>query len=309
MRAGISPALTIANLRWENNGQGGRHKTDADSMHQHVHCQQPSVSNICDHIRTLPNFFSIPESHKRRSLIIQEVDKKLQDAYFKPQKDLNSLQNHLETTGNQVKSQAREAAISLLKVMNYYQDDATGRVGRRMDDGKFKDMSLSRLAQLAGIQLKRAKRAMKLIIRAGYMQVVRQWYRAANGDIFALPSLRKFLPKFFTDLDIKGSVWQKLFSLREYKQQRDAKKETKQNRKQARAALGLITETLKEKGKKLTGTFGGMVKKITGQKSNPAEIEHKRQLTQKALEMFNRDPSRSPTEYLKLLQSQYPPPK
>lgn len=285
-------------LSRSNNG------TDADIMHENTACQQLPWSNYCNHIPTSPDFFRLPETHKPRAKIIQETIKRLCAAYFKPKKLLNSLQYHNDTTGNQVKSQRRNAEIALLQVMIYYLDDATGRVGRRLNDGTFKDISIKKLAGYAKLRLKRAKRAMVDIVKAGYIKVTRQYTRAENGEYIGLPSIREFLPKFFIDLDVKGDLWVKWFSNKNWKKEQEAKKVTKIDRKKSRAMLGLISENMRKAGKKTMTGFSEIVKKVTGQK--PSDTAHEKKLISKALELFNLDPSKSISEYMKELRARYP---
>jgi hypothetical protein len=242
---------------------------------------------------------------------VQETSKKLAAAYDKPKTSLNTLQFHNES-GHQVRSQRREAAIALLQVMNYYQDDATGRIGRALENGGFRDMTLKALAQKAGIVYRRAKRALKDILRAGYMKVTRQFLRnPETGEVRGIASIRSFLPKFFTDLDMDGSLWTKWFSQRGWAQQRAEKKTTKEGRKKARAMIGLVKEQLGNMGSKARSAGNkilGIISSVTSvsQKEIDRQSAYKQMLGRKAVELFNLDPSKSPSEHYAALQTAHP---
>lgn len=273
--------------------------TVADIMHDDAHSQQP-FPNYCRHLPAYPEFFKMPGNHKPRAKIIQEAITRLMDAYFKPKKQLTALQMHTQTTGNQVKSQRRNAAIAILQAMLYYIDDATGRVGRRVDNGGFNDLSIRKLADYAGLRLKRAKRAMADIVKAGYIKVTRQYIRAENGDIFALPSIREVTPKLFVELDIKGDLWTKWFSNKIWKKEQLEKKGIKTDKRKARAMMGLINEGLSRTGKKAMNGFKGIVKRVTGEKA--VDVSREKDLIASALEMHKLDPSKPLSEYLKELR-------
>lgn len=268
--------------------------------------------NYCNHVANSPKLFIIPPDHKPRAKIVQETHKKLTEAYSKPKISLKSMQFH-DRSGNRVKSQRREAAIALLQVMNYYQDDATGRVGRSLDNGAFRDMSVVKLAEKAGIAVRRAKRALRDIIRAGYIRVSRQFIRIdVTGEIKGLPSIRSFLPKFFIDLDMKGALWTKWFSQRGWAQERSDKKISKEQRKKFPAMLGLMKHTLATMGNKAKSSSNKMMGIVKGvpseenEKTRTARIHHQQKLGRRAVELFKLDPSKSIGEYLILLRADNP---
>ncbi len=268
--------------------------------------------NFCDHSQKNPKLFLVPSNHKPRAKIVQETDKKLVKAYAKPKLSLKTLQFH-DASGHKVKSQRREAAVTLLQVMNYYQDDSTGRIGRSVANGTFGDYSLKMLASKAGLQIRRAKRAMKDIVRAGYLKVIKQWFKdPETGVIKGLPSIRSFLPKFFIDLDVKGGIWEKWFTQRGWAKAREDKKLSKEDRKRSRAMMGLIKDSLggmatnaKKGVKRIMGIVKG-VPPVLSKKQTEAHAAHEKMLISKTLELFNLYPDRSISEYYKALKEAHP---
>lgn len=312
MSEGRIPAQVVKVFDGTHNLSSVKSDKDGEIIHQIDVSQPPLSKNYCNHVPFAPKLFVIPSTHKPRSKIVQETNKQLAKAYAKPKSALKTLQFHDES-GHRVKSQRREAAISLLQVMNYYQDDATGRIGRLQDDGRFRDMGLKNLALRAGLKFKRAKRAMKDIVRSGYLKVIKQFIRDPDtGKVIGLPSIRSFLPKFFTDLDISGSLWTKIFSQRQYAKERADKKITKQNKKTSRAMMGLLKETIGSIGGKAKSTANKILGVVKGVPSVPSQKEqerinlHKQKIGRKALELFNLDPSRSVGEYYKSLLEAHP---
>ncbi|HJY22915.1 MAG TPA: hypothetical protein VJ279_08530 [Hanamia sp.] len=227
---------------------------------------------------------------------------------------LATIQFHYQT-GYRVKSQRREAILRLLQVMVYYMDDATGRVGRLLDNGLYEYYTMKKLAKFAGLKFKRAKRAMKAIVRAGYIKVTRQYKMdEETGKYEGRGSRREFLPKFFIDLDISGDLWTKWFSQKNWKREREEKKRTKQDIRRAWSAIGFLKESIGhsiDRAKKPIKRIVGIVKGIPLEDPFPvkeAKIAHEKNLIAKALNLFNLDPSKSVREYLQELKALHPPP-
>lgn len=284
------------------------HTTSAKIIPSNKACQHSLAPNYCDHAPSVPKLFIVPANHKPRAKVVQETNNKLAQAYGKPKSSLKTLQFH-DATGHRVKSQRREAAIALLQVMNYYQDDATGRIGRSLQDGTFCDMTLETLAQKAGIAYRRAKRALTDIVRAGYLRVTKQFVRNANtGEVRGLASIRSFLPKFFIDLDVKGEMWTKWFTQRGWAKERMEKKVNKEDRKKSRAMIGLIKEQVGAIGRSARKKIMGIVNtvpSVPSQKEIDKHIAHKKMLYGKALELFGVDSSKSLSEHYAALQKSH----
>lgn len=309
MKSGMKPAQLAVHLGGDSAKLSSNTNNKGIFSVSDANCQPRLWPNYCRHFPDRPRFFAAPASHKPRALTIQETIKRLYSSYFNPNKELRTLQLHLDTTGHQVRSERREAVISLLSAMTYYVDDATGRVGRLLDNGIFKDLTIKKLANYAHLRLKRAKRAMKDIVRAGYLKVTRQYDRLPDGSFLALPSIREFTPKFFMELEVKGELWVKWFANKTWKKEKEIKKVTKLAKARARAAVGIIKEglnTFSAGTKNRMDKVAGIIKRVT--KPKQVNIDYEKQMIKMALEMFNLDPSRSHTEYLRELKIKYPPP-
>ncbi len=279
---------------------------NSGSMPQKVCLRQLPWPNYCGHLPHKPTFFTIPDDHKSRAKTIQESIVRLSKAYFKPKKQLTSLQIYFEKK-RKVKSQRREACIKLLQAMLYYVCDATGKVGRLMPDGSFKGITLRKLAFYADIRFKRALRAMEMIIKAGYLKVTKQYRRFEDGTCRALASLKEFLPKFFIELDMKGELWTKWFANLEWKRNQLAKKQTKHDMLRQRAKGAYIVRSSKAMIKdKSNNRVSGVLKRIEVPKASNAE--YLQRLSQRATYLHSKDPSHSISDYYRELLAKYPPP-
>lgn len=308
MREGRKPAQCVNTLEGVST-KSSYINEDRETIHQTDVENQLFVRNFCNHEPLAPKLFVIPANQKPRAKIVQETHAKLQSAYHKPKSSLKTLQFH-DLTGYRVKSQRREAAMALLQVMNHYQDDSSGQIGRLQASGTFHSLSLSKLAYHAGIQYKRAKRAMSDIIRAGYMKVIKQFVRCKDtGVVKGLPSLRSFLPKFYIDLDVDGAIWTKWYSQRSWAKERNQKKMTKSDRKKSQAMIGFIKDSLTGMGaavKKGAGKMLGKILTVPSVKNAESLVAYRREMTKKAIDMYRKEPSRSISDYYKALIEAYP---
>jgi hypothetical protein len=145
--------------------------------------------NKCGHDPLNPRFYLRPLEHKPRPSVLERTLTVLQDAYFLPEKFLKAL-----NVKRQKRSCRREAIVSVCQVMVHYLDLTTLEVGFFTNKGKFIRLDLHYIAKLAGLTFSRAKRALKDLVKAGYLKVTRQ----EKGEV----SIREILFTFFRDLKI-----------------------------------------------------------------------------------------------------------
>lgn len=277
-------------------------REDAQIIAQNNACQTLSTINFFGHDRFNPNLFIIPSNNKKRAFVVQEAHEKIKSSYYKPKKSLKSLNFH-DTSNRQVRSERRECSIALLQYFNYAQDDKTGRIGYQWGNAAFRDIDVKTIAQKLSMCVTRVKRGIKDLVKAGYLKVTRQFKRDENGEIYALPSMKYLLPKFYTDLDIKGSIWTKIFSQREWARKRDEKKAQKTNQKKQRAMMGLIKEQMSNTAEKIIRKLPRFVSDDEAAQSQA----YQQMLCTKALDLHKIDPSKSVSEYYAALRDKYPP--
>lgn len=237
-----------------------------------------------------PNLFKTPANHKKRSNIIQEIIIKLEESFFRPTKCLTNLVRHISKKNRQVRTEAREAAIHVLQAMVYWVDDATGKFGHYLGS-KFENYSLSDLSKKTGLHPRRIVRALRLIAKAGYMRVTRQFNRRENGDFEGTASIREFLPRFFIDLGIKGALYNKWIKLQEWKKERDHAKSRKRARKEGGVMSRFISDTMR---------LNRPTKNVIGNRDVnlcDRESEKKKIRIARALQLFNLDPSKTVSQH------------
>jgi hypothetical protein len=150
--------------------------------------------NKCGHDPLNPRFYLRPLEHKPRPSVLERTLTVLQDAYFLPEKFLKAL----NFKGRQKRSCRREAIIAVSQVMVHYMDLATFEVGY-FAGNKFIRIDLDRIVELSGLTYSRAKRALKDLVKAGYLKVTRQFVGERS-----ITSIREILFKFFVDLKIRS---------------------------------------------------------------------------------------------------------
>ncbi len=240
--------------------------------------------NRCGHVPDAPRFFCPPENHKRRPPVLDRAIDKMEVVYRKAKKFFKKLATtHVD--GRQVRSERREATVSVAQVLLHYLDLSTLKVGFYVSPNKFIHLDLEYIAQKAGLSFSRSKRAINALEEQGYINVTRQYKKKEDGTFEGEPSIRKINLKFFIDLGVDIG---KLLLARDWKRKKEEK---------AKAKAGL---------KKLKG----MVQAVASFSSHLVSSKTKKQrapsinqdLISKALALHRENPERSPSEYLAELQ-------
>jgi hypothetical protein len=246
---------------------------------------------------SLLQWFSIPSHHKKRPYQITTALDRLKSAYNNPLKSLKALQFHIK---RQVRSTRRKTMLDTLRYMIYSMDDETLRIGRHLDNGKWKDKTLDEIALSINASLIAVKRAIGDLISKGYITSQKAFEERLDGEIRALPSIRYLTPKIFLELGIE---WKKMFNLKQYKAEKRRAKEKKEERKLSNSMKDLMSNIINT-------TKSGLKTFAKPNKSNPLEAqsispEEKRNLIHRAFDMYQADPSRTPSEYFKELLQTY----
>lgn len=151
--------------------------------------------NWCGHDPTSPRFFQKPEQHKERPKIITWAMETWQRFYMLPQsyfKELRFSRNSLR----QQRSESREALASIAQVLLHYTELASLRVGIPHASSGFRSLTIEFLANKAGVGLKRAQRAIKLLVRAGYLNMIER-FDVKEERFIGLAAVKSLTPAFF----------------------------------------------------------------------------------------------------------------
>ena len=157
--------------------------------------------NKCGHNRLSPLSFVPPTEHKTRWDVLRRTSHNLSLMYFNPSKWLKDLQL-LNPSNRQRRSERREAIMLISQTIVHYTDLVDLHVGIPQSDGSFRALTAAFLAKRAGIGLKRAKRALSDLRKAGYLKVIPRCKRGSDGSIKGLAAIREVTLKFFKHLGI-----------------------------------------------------------------------------------------------------------
>jgi uncharacterized protein (DUF2132 family) len=242
--------------------------------------------NRCGHVPSEPRFYHRPQQHKPRPSILEQAIEGIKNLARKPKRFLKKLAFHFND--RQVRSERREAIVSVTQVLMHFLELVTLRVGFYSGLDKFIPLDLEYIAEKAGIHFLRAKRAIADLVEAGYITITRQFDKKEDGTFAGKPSIRTISIQFFIDL---GIDMVKFCSTREWKRQQLENKRAKSARKKVVAMLKAGMQF----GKK------PLFKKIHSKRQTTLAIDESKNLINIALERHKANPERSPSEYLKEL--------
>lgn len=197
--------------------------------------------NWCGHNPESPRFFLKPEEHKPRPKIITWAMDAWQRFYLLPAsyfKEIRLFRN----SSRQQRSEAREALASISQVLLHYTELASLRVGIPQANDGFRSLTIEFLAEKAGVGLKRAQRAIKLLARAGYLKMLERFdvtLKDGKERFIGLAAVKCITPSFFKACGIN---MQSLSAQRGQARKRLNKKRSTQiaNAQESQAARNLI---------------------------------------------------------------------
>ncbi len=255
---------------------------------------QALFGNGCGHHPKQLREYNRPLNHKPRPSILEQAIKNAAQYYHAPKKFLKKL-SALHLKNRRKRSERREAITSVLQVLLHYIELISLKVGINTPASEVISFDIHFIANKAGIEPIRARRAMKDLVKAGYLKISRQWTRKDDGDYIGLPSLREFTLKFFHDL---GIDLLRLASTREWKR----KKEEKAQGRRGRHRLKRIIETVSAlSGSKAINPLASITSKFYQQPSAP-DVLQKKALIKQSLELHKANLAISISDYYRLLQ-------
>jgi hypothetical protein len=203
---------------------------------------QPS-GNRCGHNPLSPRSFEAPPHHKPRPGILRKLTEKLASYYDSPAKTLPSL-NLANGRDSQQRSERREACLQLLSCLIHFLDLLTLRVGVPKEDGTFAGLSLPYLANLSGLEHRRAERACHDLVASGILTVHPiARHKTAPGfatktstdDFKGLPAIRTISKALFRSFNL--GHW--------LKHERDKASKRQRNQTSKEEAMGRMELALK----------------------------------------------------------------
>lgn len=151
----------------------------------------------------------------------------LVEYYEKP--NLLPTLNNANGKSSQQRSERREALIRILSAIIHRMDIASLRVGVPRSDGSFYDYSIAELAEAAGLEFKRAQRAISDLKTAGLINIKQIKQRTADGACRSFVAIKTITRSLFALLGL-GAMFSK-------EHEKRAKKQRKSQRAQAQESI------------------------------------------------------------------------
>jgi hypothetical protein len=144
--------------------------------------------NRCGHDPEAPRAFVSPAEHRPRPGVLRKLIERVH-GYFDHPARLPSL-NAANGKARQQRSERREACILLLSSLIHYLDLTTLRVGIPCGDGSFIGLTMDKLAEVAGLGLRRAERSLHDLVAAGILTVFPISTQIAPGEFVGRAAIR-----------------------------------------------------------------------------------------------------------------------
>ena len=251
--------------------------------------------------------FSPPEKHRPRPKILQRAIEGV-DCYFAKPSLLPTL-NSANGSPRQQRSERREACTAILGTLLHYTDLLTLRVIIPRDDGQAHGLTMERIAELAGIGLRRAERAVRDIKAAGICGVHPIAVELEDGSYTGAAAIRT-LPASLFDLLGLGK-WLQHERRRAY--DRIRKRQDRKPGPKARAHLDLLARSIEAKTSSALKAALGAGGRVQAPEADPRRLTAGEQHLVAAimagpefLELAARYPEKGPRELLDLHREIYP---
>ncbi len=279
----------------------GQAEVDFEDAHQHQKIlPQPTLllqalfGNRCGHHPKQLREYHRPLHHKPRPSLLEQAIQNAARYYTFPKKFLKKLST-LHPQNRRKRSERREAITSVLQVLLHYIELISLKVGMNTPDSEVISLDIHFIAEKAGIEPLRARRALKELVKAGYLKISRRWTRKDDGDYMGLPSIREFTLEFFHDL---GVDLLRLASLREWKRKKEEKAQGRRGRYRLKRVMATVSAL---SGSKAINPLASLTSKFY-KPPFAAPILQKKALLTQALERHKANPALSISDYYRLLQ-------
>ncbi|HEX4373879.1 MAG TPA: hypothetical protein VHZ50_11305 [Puia sp.] len=251
--------------------------------------QEFLAGNRIGHCPSDPKTFIPPQYHKRAPSIV-EIIKSFSESYFQA-KLHKSLYYHFDQCGNatrQIRSEFREMISIGCSILTHYYDVMTGEIGFRNDAGQSIRFSYQQLAKKLNVSLIRVKRFFAFLKEREFVTIIEDKKKDKNGIWKSNVSKKIINPRFFIET-LGISAWKKICNYKDWQIKKARPKTSKQHNN-----FSMVKNILS------IGRRGKMKKSFV---ENKQDSEKERNLVKIAMEMYERDPSRNLSDYLKELKT------
>lgn len=181
--------------------------------------------NGCGHNPEAPRYFTPPEKHKLHPMIIRRTIEAACRYYVNP--GILPALNAVNGSTRQQRSERREACVALLCCLLHYTELVTLRVGIPQADGSMKGLTVPYLAQLSGLDERRAERAFKDLKAAGIITVHTICEKLDELSYKGVAAIRTVSQHLFTALGFGDWLRNERRKAAERRQKKDAKRNAK----------------------------------------------------------------------------------
>ncbi len=245
-----------------------------------------SSGNRIGHDPKKPKQFVSPQNH-RRPPSLSEVIRDFNESNLEA-KLYKRLYYHLDKNGTParlIRSEFREMISTGCAILTHYYDVLTGEIGFRNEKGKHIRLSYESIAELLKVSLIRVKRFFGFLKDRGLVQIIQDKSKDETGQWKSNISRKIISPRFFIDT-LGIAAWKKITSLKEW-----LIKKVKPKTKHEQRNRLMLTDIMK------SGAI--MAKPKTAAPKNDTNPEMESKLVRMAMEAYELDRSRPPSDYLR----------
>lgn len=184
------------------------------------------IGNRCGHNPDDPCWFKPPEKHALRPKILIRLIEIIRQYYQKPVETLPLL-NAVNESDRQQRSERREACVAILGCILHYTDLVTLRVGIPQADGSMMGLTVPYLAELSGLNERRAERAIRDLKAAGIITVHPLCEKLNDTTYKGYAAIRTVTKYLFVAFGLGAWLQHEQRKAQERKNKREAKKHKK----------------------------------------------------------------------------------
>lgn len=217
-----------------------------------VYMNQPAFGNRCGHDPRAPQLQpTIQPKTGKGGLppLLRLAVEKLRKYFTNP--DLLPTLNAANKSSRQQRGERRESCVRVLSTLLHRMDIATLRVGVPRSDGSHYDYSIEQIAEAAGLGLKRTKRAIADLKRAGLITINQVRRKASDNSFKSLVAIKTINRSLFATLGL-GAMFSR-------ENEKRAKRQRKSQRSQAKQSIAIQS----------------IMQQVGGSKTPPRRIEPK----------------------------------
>lgn len=160
------------------------------------------TGNRCNHDPSKPSLYRAQRTKEINALV-----KRVRRFYDRPASLFKDLR-HMDNRKRQVRSERREAVVSVLAVILAHYDYGQDRFGvLDQQTGEFRRFGCAFIADRSGLSLPRVWRALSDLRRAGYLFAT-QHHRKVDGELVHDVAVRWLTSRFWSALDCWGLLEQ-----------------------------------------------------------------------------------------------------